>query len=253
MPTTTSTTMPQRLSRLVTVQVVSANPPPVTQPAELVGSSAGPADSVAPGAPSTTGVIAQEVDPTLVNIEASQPGGIEALGTGIVLTSSGEILTNAHVVGDATKVSATDVGNGQTYGAALVGSDQAADLAVLQLDGASGLATTNLGDSASVVLGEGVVAVGDANGAGGTPSYAGGSVTSLHHDIIEDNDVDGRTQQLDGLIETDAELQPGDSGGPLVDTEGRVVGVDTAYSADVARGFAIPIDEALALTGEIGG
>ena len=251
--TTTSTSPPQHVSRPITVPVVSTNPPPVTQPTDPGDSSGGRVDSVAEGAPSTTSVIAQAVAPTLVDIEASQPGGIEALGTGIVLTSSGEILTNDHVVSGATKVLATDVGNGQTYGADLVGTDQVADLAVLQLDGASGLETATLGDSAAVVLGEGVVAVGNANGAGGMPSYARGSVTALHQPIIEQNDVDGLTQPLDGLIETDAEVLPGDSGGPLVDTEGDVVGVDTAFSAASASGFAIPIDEALAVAEEIVG
>ncbi len=249
--TTTSTGTPQHVSRLITVPIASTNPPSVPQPSAFGDHSGEQVNTVAAGAPSNSSLIAQDVDPTLVIIEASTPGGIEALGTGIVLTSSGEILTNDHVVSDATNVSATDAGNGQTYGADLVGSDQAADVAVLQLDGASGLATTELGDSASVVLGEGVVAIGNANGAGGTPSYAGGSVTALHHDIIEHNDVVGSTQPLDGLIETDAELLPGDSGGPLVDSDGRVVGVDTAFAANVARGFAIPIDEALAVAEEI--
>lgn len=250
--TTTSTSAPQHLSRPITVPIVSTNLPPVTQPTDPGDSSGEHVNSVAPGAPSTASVIAQSVDPTLVDIEASEPGGVDALGTGIVLTSSGEILTNDHVVSNATKVSAIDVGNGQTYGADLVGTDQGADLAVLQLDGANGLETATLGDSAFVVLGEGVVAVGNANGAGGTPSYAGGSVTALHQAIIEQNDVEGWTPPLDGLIETNAELLPGDSGGPLVDADGDVVGVDTAFSAS-GSGFAIPIDEALAVAEEIEG
>jgi S1-C subfamily serine protease len=253
-PTTfASTGTPQHPSRDITVPVVPTTAPPVTQPTDAGGGPGEKVNSFAPGAPPTSSVIAHAVDPTLVSIDAAQPSGIEALGTGIVLTSSGEVLTNEHVVGGATNVSATDVGNGQTYGAVLVGSDQTADLAVLQLEGASGLATTRLGDSASVVLGEGVVAVGDTHGAEGTPTYAGGSVTSLRHDIIEHDDVVGWTQPLGGLIETDAELLPGDSGGPLVGPDGQVVGIDTAFSADVARGFAIPIDQALIVTQEIVG
>ena len=142
---------------------------------------------------------------------------------------------------------ATDVGNGQTYGAVVVGADQATDVAVLQLDGASGLETATLGDSASLVLGEGVVGVGNANGVGGAPSYAGGSVTALQQHAIEQDDVAPSSEQLNGLIETDAQLIPGDSGGPLVDSDGEVVGVDTATAADGTGSVAIPIDEALAM------
>jgi len=175
-------------------------------------------------------------------------------GTGIVLTSSGEILTNDHVVIDATQVMATDVGNGQTYGAVRVVADQAMDLAVLQLDGASGLETSTLGSSDSLVPGEGVVGVGNADGVGGAPSYAGGSVTALEQPIIEQAEVDGPGElQVNGLIETDAQLIPGDSGGPLVDAEGEVVGVDTAFSADGAGSYAIPIDKALATIDQLVG
>lgn len=196
--------------------------------------------------PSDTSVIAQAVDPTLVDIEITLSVRTERFGTGIVLTSSGEILTNSHVVSNATQVMATDVGNGQTYGAVVVGADQSTDVAVLQLDGASGLETATLGDSASLVLGEGVVGVGNADGAGGTPSYTAGSVTALQQHAIEQDDVDGSSEQLNGLIETDTQLIPGDSGGPLVDAHGEVVGVDTATATYGTGSFAIPIDEALA-------
>ena len=204
-------------------------------------------NSVAVGAPLNPSAIAQTVDPDLVDIETTRSGDTETFGTGIVLTSSGEILTNNHVVTDATRVMATDVGNGQTYGAVVVGADQATDMAVLQLDGASGLEPATLGDSASLVLGEGVVGVGNANGAGGTPSYAAGSVTALQQPVIE-QEVDGSSeQQLNGLIETDAQLIPGDSGGPLVNADGEVVGVDTATATYGTGSYAISIDEALVM------
>ena len=208
-------------------------------------------NSVAVGAPSDESAIAQTVDPTLVDIETTRSGGTETFGTGIVLTSSGDILTNNHVVSNATKVTATDVGNGRTYGAFVVGADQATDLAVLQLDGASALETATLGDSASLFLGEGVVGVGNANGAGGAPSYAAGSVTALQQPVIE-QDVGGSSeQQLNGLIETDAHLIPGDSGGPLVDPNGEVVGVDTATATYGTGSYAIPVDEALVMIEEL--
>jgi S1-C subfamily serine protease len=200
-------------------------------------------DSVAVGAPSNTSAVAEVVDPILVDIATKLSGGAERFGTGIVLTSAGEIITNDHVVTNAMQVVATDVGNGQTYTAAVVAADQESDVAVLQLDGASGLETATLGGSAPLVLGEGVIGVGNALGAGGAPSYAGGSVTALQQPIIEPDGV-----EINGLIETDAQLIPGDSGGPLVDTDGEVVGIDTATATDGTGSFAIPIGEALGLT-----
>ena len=101
-----------------------------------------------------------------MDIESTLPGGTERFGTGIVLTSSGEILTNNDVLSNATRITATDVGNGQTYGAVVVGADQARDVALLQLARGSGLETATLADFGSLVLGEGVVGVGNANAAG---------------------------------------------------------------------------------------
>ena len=89
-----------------------------------------------------------------------------AKGTGIVLTSNGEILTNNHVINGATSVSVTDIGNGKTYKATVVGYDESKDVAVLQLTGASGLTVANLGDSSTVGVGNSVVALGNAEGAG---------------------------------------------------------------------------------------
>ena len=256
LPATTSTSIPQQVFQPKTVPIFSTIAPPASQPnipSEPHASSqpgeglAAQINSVSAGAPSDTSAIAQAVDPTLADIETTLPGGTERFGTGIVLTSSGEILTNNHVLSNATRIMATDVGNGQTYGAVVVGADQARDVALLQLDGGSGLQTATLGDSGSLVLGEGVVGVGNANAAGGAGSYAGGSVTGLQQPVVEQAEVDGSSQQqLNGLIETDARLLPGDSGGPLVDAAGDVVGVDTATGTYSSGSYAIPIDEALA-------
>jgi S1-C subfamily serine protease len=170
-----------------------------------------------------------------------------------VLTSNGEILTNNHVVNGATKISVTDVGNGKTYSATVVGYDDSHDVAVLQLQGASGLQTAKIGDSSSAAVGEGVVAIGNAGGTGGVPSYAGGSVTALNQSITAGDDLDGVAEQLTGLIEINANIQPGDSGGSLVNTSGDVIGIDTAasqgYSFDTSgtQGYAIPINEALSI------
>jgi S1-C subfamily serine protease len=181
----------------------------------------------------------------------------QAAGTGIVLTGGGEVLTNNHVIDGATNISVTDLGNGRVYAATVVGYDRSSDIAVLQLQGASGLKVASLGDSSTVRVGEAVVGIGNAGGAGGTPSVAGGSVTALHQSITASEQDGGNPENLTGLIEVNADIQPGDSGGPLVDTGGKVVGMDTAASAGFSfqttgtDGYAIPINSAVAIARKI--
>src|SRR5208282_5386207 len=132
----------------------------------------------------TTSQIASKVDPGLVDIVSTLGyQNAEAAGTGQVVTSSGEVLTNNHVIDGATSIKATDIGSGRTYTAKVVGYDQTDDIAVLQLQGASGLATVSFGDSSQVTAGENVVALGNAGGKGGTPSVAAGTVTALNQSI----------------------------------------------------------------------
>jgi S1-C subfamily serine protease len=208
-------------------------------------------ESAAQGAPPASDSIAQAVDPALVDVDAVGLDGTSELGTGVVLTAAGLIVTNDHVIDGAAQVRATDVGDGQTYDATVIGTDQPDDLAVLQLESANGLQVASTGDSSSVFLGEGVVAVGNAHGAGGTPSYAGGMLTALSRHIVEVDDADGWSAELDGLLETNADILPGDSGGPLVDGNGDVVGIDTAILDSAPGGFAIPINEVLEVVGAI--
>jgi S1-C subfamily serine protease len=208
--------------------------------------------------PSDVSAIASKVDPGLVDVNTSLGyQQEEAAGTGMVLTSNGLILTNNHVIDGATNISVTDVGNQKTYSASVVGYDRTADIAVLQLNNASGLQTADLGNSSDVSVGQDVVGIGNAGGTGGTPSAAGGTVTALHQSITASDEGDGTSEQLSGLIETNANIQPGDSGGPLVNTSGQVLGIDTAASdgtsfqyngqSSTNEGFAIPINTALSL------
>ena len=179
----------------------------------------------------TTSQIASRVDPGLVDVTSTLGyQGATAMGTGIVLTSNGEILTNNHVVNGATSVSVTDIGNGKTYKATVVGYDASHDVAVLQLSGASGLTTATTGNSSTVKVGDNVVGLGNAGGAGGTPSVAPGTVTALNQSITASDEGGGSSEQLSGLIETNADIQPGDSGGPLVNAYGEIIGMDTAAS-----------------------
>ena len=185
----------------------------------------------------STSQIASRVDPGLVDVTSTLGyQNATAKGTGIVLTSNGEILTNNHVIDGATSVSVTDIGNGKTYKATVVGYDQTQDIAVLQLSGASGLTTATTGDSSTVRVGENVVALGNAGGVDGTPSVAAGTVTALNQSITASDEGSGTSEQLSGLIETNANIQAGDSGGPLVNSYGQVIGVDTAASSGSSLG-----------------
>jgi S1-C subfamily serine protease len=201
-----------------------------------------------------------KVAPGLVNIntELGYQNAASA-GTGIVLTSNGEVLTNNHVINGATAIRVTSIGNGRTYRATVVGYDRAHDIAVLQLKSATGLRTATLGNSDGVKVGDPVAAIGNAGGVGGTPTTSGGKVTSLNRSISPSDELTGSVERLNGLIEVAANVQPGDSGGPLVDGDGRVIGVDTAASANYryqtsgGTGYAIPINDAMAIARQIQG
>ena len=200
--------------------------------------------------------IAAHVDAALVDIDTTlNYEQLEGAGTGMVLTSTGLILTNNHVVEGATSISVTDIGNGKTYSATVVGYDRSADVALLQLKNASGLTTVTLASGTS--QNEQVVAIGNAGGKGGTPTYATGKVTALDQSITASDEATGASEQLTGLIETDANIVPGDSGGPLVNSSGQVVGMDTAaaqgfqFQSSGDQGYAIPIAKAESVAGAI--
>jgi S1-C subfamily serine protease len=204
---------------------------------------------------SATGI----VDVTTFGKEISAPDNQltpMGAGTGMVLTSNGEVLTNNHVVKGAWKIQVR-VPGGSSYTASVVGVDPAHDVAVIQLQDASGLATITPGDSGSVSVGESVAGVGNALGRGGTPAVANGAVTGLNRTITA-NDPDGTSERLTGMIQTNAHIQPGDSGGALLDADGQVVGMITAGSdtqttsaSQNSVGFAIPMSTALDVVSEI--
>jgi S1-C subfamily serine protease len=180
-----------------------------------------------------------------------------AAGTGIVLTRSGEVLTNNHVIRGATTVKVVVPGTGHSYTARVVGYDVSDDVAVLQAGGAANLKTASLTTSTGTI-GQAVTALGNAGGTG-TLTAASGQITGLGKSIMVSDDQGG-TEQLTGLIETDADLQPGDSGGPLLTTTGKVIGMNTAastgsgssyYAARVSDGYAIPIGKAVKIAKQI--
>jgi S1-C subfamily serine protease len=213
-------------------------------------------------APSATGgldvaAIAAKVDPGIVDINTTLSNGAAA-GTGIVLTSSGEVLTNNHVIDGATSIKVQVSGAGPSYDATVLGYDAADDVALIQVEGAPSLHPVTTGDSSSLSQGDPVLALGNALGKGGAPQTAEGTVTALDQTITASDESGGNAETLTGVIQTDAPIQPGDSGGPLVNADGQVVGMNSAGSSDgqsqdapATAGFAIPIDKALAIAHQI--
>jgi S1-C subfamily serine protease len=194
----------------------------------------------------------------VVDITTRVATGQETLqGTGMVLSRSGIVLTNNHVIAGAGAITVTDVATGRRYPAVVLGTDLADDVALLQLRGASRLEPVLVGDSAGVAVGQAVEAAGNAGGVGGRPSITSGRVTALRRALTVTDEAGQRPERLSGLIEVDAQLAPGDSGGPLLTRAGRVVGMNTAASFSLqlgaisGTGYSIPIDRALAIARQI--
>lgn len=203
--------------------------------------------------------ISAQTDKAIVDVITTlgYQGG-EAAGTGMVLTSKGEILTNNHVITGATSITVKISNSTQTFKATVIGTDSVDDVAVLQAQGASGLSTVSVGNSLKTSLGEAVVAIGNAYNKQGNPTVTEGTITGLSRTITVASDT-GTAEQLTNLIETDAQLAPGNSGGPLFDQQGTVVGINTAAAtgtaatatASTSDGYAIPINDALAIVRQI--
>lgn len=170
----------------------------------------------------------------------------EGAGTGMILSSDGEVLTNHHVVEGATKITATVMSTGKTYTATVVGTDTKADVAVIKLAGASGLSTVKT-DSTLPSTGEKVTAVGDANGTTGHLTASPGTVSALAQTITTSAEEGETSETLHNLIEIAAGVVGGDSGGAVYDSTGDVVGMTTAASTTRATGYAIPIKTALSV------
>jgi len=206
----------------------------------------------APGDPEA---VATQVEPSVARIDTrvdyQQAYGI---GTGIVLSPNGEVLTNYHVVQGANSIRAT-VG-GQSFPADLVGYDRQNDIAVLQLHGAAGLPPAPIGDSGALAPGQPVVALGNAGGSGAPLTREIGTVSAFNRTVNAEDELTGTSDEITGLFEFAAPVRAGDSGGPVVNDAGQVVGMTTAASVNFrmgpgGKGFAIPINDAMGIAGQI--
>jgi S1-C subfamily serine protease len=208
--------------------------------------------------PLNTNAIASKLDSALVDINTTLGQNGRAAGTGMVISSDGYVLTNNHVIADATSVSVvTDGGNGSTHTAKVIGYDVQDDVALVKIDGVSNLPTVTFGDATKLNVGDPVVAIGNALGKGGTPTATQGKITALNQQVTA-GDPGGLSETLHGMIQIDAPIQPGDSGGALVDSNGQVVGMNTAAASGAFGqnlgsnvGFAIPVNNAVTITRQI--
>ncbi|HEY1819411.1 MAG TPA: trypsin-like peptidase domain-containing protein [Trebonia sp.] len=215
--------------------------------------AASPAAQTAPRSLSETAIRAR-IEPSVVDVTATLTYDDEtASGTGFVIDArTGLILTNNHVIRDATTVMVTVPATGQMYPAAIVGTDVTADIAVLQIKPVAGLPGAPLGDSATVATGALVISFGNQAGAGGLPAVAPGVITGTARTIQADDGAAGFSETLHDMLATSARIEPGDSGGPLAGAAGTVLGVDTAAgTGGTDTGYAIPINAAMAAEREI--
>ena len=206
--------------------------------------------------PLSDAVIRAKIEPSVVDVTATLTYDDEtASGTGFVVDGrTGLILTNNHVIRDATSVTVTVPATGQAYRADIVGVDVTADVAVLQIRPVAGLPGVPLGDSTTVTAGAPVMSFGNQAGAGGSPAVAPGVITGTGRTIQADDGAAGFSETLHGMLATTARIEPGDSGGPLADSSGTVIGVDTAAGTGGAdTGYAIPINAAMAAERQITG
>ncbi len=183
-------------------------------------------------------------DPFFRQFFGSQKIEVRSLGSGFVISPDGYIVTNEHVVKNATKIIVT-MTDGSKRSATIIGQDDQADVALLKIDGHN-LPYCKLGDSDSILVGEWVVAFGNPFGLfdiNDKPTVTVGVVSSLGMNLAKIG-----SRNYSNMIETDAAINPGNSGGPLVDANGRVIGMNTMiYTAGVSNayigyGFAIPIN-----------
>ncbi|MFP1626196.1 S1C family serine protease [Streptomyces sp. 5K101] len=235
------------------------------------GGSVASGTNVSQSSKGTVAGVAQAVSPSIVEINATSAAG-QSTGSGVIITSGGEIVTNNHVVSGAETIKVR-LSDGRAYTADIVGTDPDKDLALIELNGAKGLKAATLGDSGSVKVGDEVVAIGSPEGLTGT--VTSGIVSALDRDVTvaKERDRGGQDprenwpfefggQQFNGdtgdstttykAIQTDASLNPGNSGGALINMNGEVIGINSAMYApssatgstagSVGLGFAIPID-----------
>jgi putative serine protease PepD len=240
----------QALDRQVGTEPGTSPAPSAVTPLQGdTGSGGGGSTGASEGSASDAKAVARVVLPAVVELQVSSAGQ-QATGSGVVLRSDGYILTNAHVVEGATRITVT-LQSGEQVNAELVGSDATDDLAVVRV-AKTGLQAATVGRSASLAVGQRVIAVGSSFGLEG--SVTEGIVSALHRVVLTGGPGQDSSDLIDA-IQTDAAINPGNSGGALADDRGRVIGITTAIEsssgANAGVGFAVPIDRAVQVADQL--
>jgi putative serine protease PepD len=241
---------------LVREVMPAATPPPA---ASAVTAAATPAPTAATNAtttissPDLTAIVAS-AKASVVTITADgistngfSPFGqpTTGIGSGVILTANGYILTNRHVVANSQTLS-VQLEDGRSFPAKAVEISQTNDLALIKID-VKGLSPATIADSSKILVGQTALAIGSPLGTY-TETVTRGIISGLGRTVTVQDDATGRPVTLSGLIQTDAAINPGNSGGPLLDATGAVVGLNTAVSTTAqGLGFAIPINDAASL------
>jgi len=210
-------------------------------------------------------VILATVLPAVVSIDTSSfrasggfGGYVQGAGTGMIIEPSGVVLTNNHVITGAQTVTVTLYGQTKKFPAKVIGTDAEKDIALVQIEGAGdSLPTVRFGNSNTARQGDGVLAIGNALALAGGPTVTEGIVSAENRSLTATTD-NGTTENLTGLIQTDAPINPGNSGGPLVNSSGQVVAMNTAVATSSEGnapaqnvGFAIAVDEIRTIVAQI--
>ncbi len=178
-----------------------------------------------------TAVVVSKVEPAVVLVKATDSSQTADESTGMIITGSGEVITNNHVIAGATTVSVTLNGSTTPLTATVIGTDATDDAALLQIAGARNLLTVTFADSDNMSIGDRVVAIGYAIGLTGGLTVTHGIISAEGRTITASDTGGGSSETLTGLLQTDAAISSGDSRGPLVNTSGYVVGMDSASAA----------------------
>ena len=236
-----------------TTALVTALAPPATVVTPATGAATSTTATTTVNSGDLTAVIAQ-AQKSVVTITANgmttdqfSPFGqpIGGIGSGIIVTANGYILTNRHVTEGAETLS-VELFDGTTYDATLVEQSTDKDLALIKID-ATGLSAARIGDSSALQIGQTTLAIGSPLGTY-TETVTKGILSGIGREVTVADELTGRPVKLTGLLQTDAAINPGNSGGPLLDASGAVIGVNTAVASSAqGLGFAIPINDAAAL------
>jgi S1-C subfamily serine protease len=210
--------------------------------------------------------ILASVLPAVVSIDTSSfrgtngvGGFVQGAGTGMIITSGGIVVTNNHVIAGAQRVTVTLYGQTKAFPAKVIGTDATKDIALIQIEGpiVTPLPTVKFGNSNTAQQGDGVLAIGNALALAGGPTVTEGIVSAKDRSLSATTD-DETTENLTGLIQTDAPINPGNSGGPLVNASGRVIAMNTAVATSSEGnapaqnvGFAIAVDEIRTIVAQI--